>query len=148
LVKNKKVADLCCGTGYGTRLLSEAAEFVTGYDYSKDAILLNKYRNLPNTDFKHQDVEKLGKIDAEVITCMQGLEHLDNPKRLIQQNLDKTWIFALPNDQNDSNEYHHHRITEDVIIDWWGDSVLIKRFNDEGQWTNEDFTNYWGIYKP
>ena len=149
LVKGRLVVDLCCGTGYGTRLLSEAAHTVIGYDYSKDAIDYSKKRVLPNTDFIHQDVEKLDEIKADVITCMQGLEHLDDPKALIQKNLDKDWIFALPNDQDDTNHYHHHKITPDVIRDWWGDNVLIKYFNGEGQWVKPDqhYTNYWGYYR-
>lgn len=150
LVKDRMVVDLCCGTGYGTRLLSEAANYVTGYDYSKDAIKYNQERLLPNTEFIHKDVEKLGKINADVITCMQGLEHLDNPKELIQQNLDKEWIFALPNDQDDSNEHHHHKITPALIQDWFGDKVIIRVFDDNGQWLGFDshYTNYWGYYRP
>lgn len=150
IVKGRSVVDLCCGTGYGTRLLSEAAHTVVGYDYSKDAIKYCNQRKLPNTQFELADVEKIKDIQADVITCMQGLEHLDNPKELIRRNLDKEWIFALPNDQNDSNEWHHHRITPDVIRDWWGDNALIKYFDGDGQWVepSEHYTNFWGYYRP
>jgi trans-aconitate methyltransferase len=150
IVKERLVVDLCCGTGYGTRLLSESAHTVIGYDYSEDAINYNNKRKLPNTEFHKCNVEELDDIRADIITCMQGLEHLDDPKALIQRNLHREWIFALPNDQNDSNEYHHHRITPDVIRDWWGDNVLIKYFNGEGQWVrpNEYYTNFWGYYQP
>lgn len=148
LVKGRRVVDLCSGTGYGSRLLSEAAHSVLGYDYSPAAIEYSNVRKLPNTTFVQTDVESLGAIEADVITCMQGLEHLDNPKELIQANLDKEWIFALPNDQDDTNDWHHHKITREVIRDWFGDNVLIKTFDDTGQWTEENFTNYWGYYRP
>lgn len=151
IVRNKKVVDLCCGTGYGTRLLSEAATEVLGYDYSKEAIAYNNTRKLDNVTYKLADVEKLSKIDAEVITCMQGLEHLDDPKALIQQNLDKTWVFALPNDENDSNEHHHHRITYEMIQDWFNGRALVDYFDDDGNFSRqkpEHYTNYFGIYRP
>lgn len=149
LVKGKMVADLCCGTGYGTRLLSEAADTVIGYDYSKDAIDYCNSRKLPNTRYHQADVERLNHISTDVITCMQGLEHLDDPKDVIRKNLDKEWIFALPYDRDDTNLHHHHKITPDTIRDWFGESVTIRYFID-GQWVgpNDYYTNFWGHYKP
>lgn len=150
LVRGRTVADLCCGTGYGTRLLSESAISVIGFDYSKDAIDYNNGRKLPNTEFILADVETLDIPDVEVITCMQGLEHLDDPKALIQKNLDKMWVFALPNDQDDTNEHHHHKIDVSTIQDWFGDNVSIRLFDDSGQWIDfgQAFTNYFGVYRP
>lgn len=150
LVKGKVVADLCCGTGYGTRLLSEAAERVSGFDYSLDALDYCESRKLPNTKYFLANVEDIDKFDTpEVITCMQGLEHLDDPKALIQKHLDKEWIFALPYDRDDTNPHHHHKITPETIKDWFGESVTIRYFID-GQWVgpNDYYTNFWGYYKP
>jgi ubiquinone/menaquinone biosynthesis C-methylase UbiE len=150
LVKNKVVVDLCCGTGYGTRLLSEAAKFVTGYDYSADAITYNNTRLLPNTEFILADVEELGALRCDVITCMQGLEHLEDPQKLIDANKDKVWAFALPNDQDDTNEFHHHKITEALILQWFG-SVRLSYFDDSGTISSNRpnyFTNYFGVYRP
>jgi 2-polyprenyl-3-methyl-5-hydroxy-6-metoxy-1,4-benzoquinol methylase len=112
MVRQRIVADLCCGTGYGTRLLSESAKFVTGYDYSKEAIEYNQTRLLPNVKFVFADVEVERELDVEVITCMQGLEHLEDPRALIHKHLDKVWIVALPHDHNLNNEHHHHLIDE------------------------------------
>ena len=151
LVAQRNVVDLCCGTGYGTRLLSEAANFVTGYDYSADAIKYNKTRPLPNTNFIKKDVEKIKGLPGTVITCMQGLEHLDDPKSLILRFPDRMWIVALPNDKNDSNEHHHHRITEAMIYDWFGERAIIRYFDDRGNFYHqkpEDYTNYFVIYRP
>ena len=150
IVRGRKTADLCCGTGYGTRLLSEAAIEVVGYDYSKDAIGYCLTRPLDNVNYVLADVEALGAIDAEVITCMQGLEHLKNPKELIKQNLDKVWVFALPNDQTDSNIHHHHRITDELIQDWFNGRAMVDYFDDEGNYYREKpdyFTNFFGVYR-
>ena len=151
LVRGQRVADLCCGTGYGTRLLSEAAEFVTGFDYSRVAINYNKKRVLSNTKFLHKDVEKIKTLEERVVTCMQGLEHLDDPKALIQRFIDRTWIVALPNDQDDSNEHHHHKITDEMIQDWFNGRAMIDYFDDDGNYFRskpEYFTNYFVIYRP
>jgi len=153
-VVGKKVVDLCCGTGYGTRLLSEAAISVIGVDYSKTAITYNESRPLSNVKYAHADVEDFGKdaIDADVITCMQGLEHLEDPKTLIKNNLDKMWIIAVPNDKDETNEFHHHQIDEAMIKDWFGDrSIDLQYFNDAGQFSHAPdiwYTNFFVIYRP
>lgn len=151
MVRQLRVADLCCGTGYGTRLLSEAARFVTGYDYSKTAIAYNRTRKLPNVKYRYSDVEKIKKLDVDVITCMQGLEHLDNPKALIQRFKDRQWAVALPNDGDDSNEHHHHKIDEKMIQDWFNNRAMIDYFDDMGRYERqrfEGFTNYFVRYRP
>lgn len=150
LVAGRTVADLCCGTGYGTRLLSEAAQFVTGYDYSSEAITYNQTRLLPNTKFMLADVEKLTTLDVQIITCMQGLEHLDSPKDVINRFLDKTWIVALPNDTGEHNPHHHHKITKNLIHDWFGNDILLRYFDDRGTFYSskpEVFSNYFIVYK-
>ena len=149
MVKRKNVIDLCCGTGYGTRLLSESARAVLGLDYSEIAIDYCNSRALPNVDYNCADIEKYN-FDGDIITCMQGLEHLDNPKALIAKNLDKPWIFALPYDRNDTNEHHHHRITPDLIQDWFSNKASIRYFDDSAQFVESiDFcTNFFGVYHP
>ena len=151
MVQEKSVIDLCCGTGYGTRLLSEAAYKVVGYDYSKDAINYNNSRPLPNVVYELKDVEKLSKLEADVITCMQGLEHLDDPKKLIWKHLEKMWIVALPNDGDDSNEFHHHKITDEMIQSWFDGKARISYFDDNGNMSTsrpDYFTNYFVVYRP
>lgn len=142
-VQNRKVADLCCGTGYGTKLLNEVGHAV-GYDTDKEAIAYAKRDG--RTTFYLQDVETADLSEYDVITCMQGLEHLDDPKALINKYKDKIWIFSLPFDQNDSNPYHHHRITTEVIHDWFGD-CKVNYYDDCGNWTDKDgyYTNFFGV---
>lgn len=150
-VRGRKVIDLCCGTGHGTRLLSEAAKSVIGLDYSETAIEYCESRELPNVDYFCVDVEKHDFEGSDVITCMQGLEHLEDPKALIQKHLDKMWIFALPNDTDLSNKHHHHKITMAVIQDWFNGKAMVDYFDDDGKFSKSEpewFTNYFGIYRP
>lgn len=151
MVRQRTVVDLCCGTGYGTRLLSESATSVLGIDYSPDAIKYNNTRKLDNVEYKLADVETIKELDCDVITCMQGLEHLDNPKELISRFIDRVWIVALPYDKNDDNEHHHHRIDEKMIQDWFNGKAMIDYFDDMGRYENtrfEDFTNFFVRYRP
>lgn len=150
-VQGKKVLDICCGTGYGTKLIAEAAKHVIGIDYSNTAIAYALRSKPDNCVFLCKDAESdlpLKSYNPDVITCMQGLEHLDNPKALIEKYKDKTWIFALPNGGEDI-ENHHYNITEELIRDWFGQDVKIKYFNDlcymfddTSQW----YTNFIGVY--
>lgn len=149
-VVGKKVTDLCCGTGYGTRMLSEAAENVLGIDYSESAIAYNNTRPMPNVVYGLLDIENMGRLNTEIITCMQGLEHLDNPKQLIQDNLDKTWIIAVPNDGDDTNIHHHHKINENMIYDWFNGDVSIEYFDDFGNFSStppEWYTNFYCVHE-
>lgn len=150
-VKGKRVVDLCCGTGQGTRLLSTEAKSVVGYDYSETAIKRCLEDRPKNTIFMIQDVEDedLDLSPYQVITCMQGLEHLNNPKKLIEKYKDKVWIFALPNEDGAPLIVHHKvKVTDELIKDWFGNKVKVRHFDDGGGWEPDNFTNFFGVYKP
>lgn len=145
-VQNKRVLEIGCGIGYGTKLLAEAAEHIVGVDYSQTAIDYALRWKPNNCEFlcKDADVDlPLKSFGPDVVVAMQALEHLDDPKRLIQIYHDCTWIFALPNG-GESIEHHHYKIDESLIRDWFGDVELIT-FNDWGVIGAKDFTNYFGV---
>mgnify|MGYP003110087123 CR=1 FL=1 len=78
--ENKVVLDIGCGEGIlPAMIVSAGAEYVTGVDYSKEAIAnaVSKF-NFPNLLFVSDDYKNIrGKFD---IVTMQGvLEHLDEP---------------------------------------------------------------------
>lgn len=78
----KRVLDAACGTGYGTRILSQAqALSVTGVDISKEAIdAASRDFPGPNVDFVHADVMSLtGSYD--LIVSIETIEHLPDPPR-------------------------------------------------------------------
>lgn len=76
-VKNKKVLDFGCGSGYGTELLSENAESIIGVDISKEAVnYAKKNYILPNLDFK--TISELTDEKFDVITSFQVIEHVPN----------------------------------------------------------------------
>lgn len=148
-VQNKKVLELACGTGYGTKLLAEAAEHIIGIDYSKTAIDYALKWKPDNCEFLCKDAETdlpLRSYQPDVIVAMQALEHFDNPKKIIDLYKDCLWIFALPN--GGEGVEHHHSINEHLIQTWFGGLARFQYFNDRGYLsdTPDDFTNFWGIY--
>jgi len=128
-VKDKDVLDIACGTGYGMYLMSYWANTVSGYDYKEEAINeAKKYnfrcpsclevRNLEDT-IKY-DNDKTDKFD--LITCFETLEHLENPKNLldsVKKHLrPKGWfVFSVPNKTNlkDGNPWHKKAYNRDTI---------------------------------
>lgn len=79
LAKDKKVLDLGCNTGYGSKILYKEAQKVVGVDVSKEAIAIAKkeYANL-DIDFHLIDGKKLPFDDDEfdlIISC-QVIEHI------------------------------------------------------------------------
>lgn len=117
----KSVVDICCGTGYGTKLLAEAAKVVMGLDYSVIAIQHAIDKGAPyNTSFVVSDVEQENLPKADVYTCFQGLEHLEDPKLIAEQvyAVKGTCIFAVPKGGLD-NPFHHHNVTEELIKSWF-----------------------------
>jgi len=81
-----RVLDVCCGVGYGSLLLAAAgAVSVEGLDISEDAIHEARKRTLPNLRFRIGDACQPYGAEYELITCFEGIEHVGEPKRLLQQ---------------------------------------------------------------
>ncbi len=69
----KSVADMACGTGYGSQLLRAVANSVDGYD--KESLCGNQVINL--------DQESWTKA-YDVIVSFETIEHLENPEFFLQ----------------------------------------------------------------
>lgn len=103
-VENKKVLDVACGIGYGTKILSEKANFVVGWDYSKEAIMLAKqYYQTHNCSFAIVDAEKeLPKDNKfDTIVSFETIEHLSNGEHFLNKLIkilvkDGTLVISTP----------------------------------------------------
>ena len=73
------VLDLCCGRGWGTRLLAEYANHITAFDYEPDVVTESKsYWQVENVNWQvgnALDTSFLGDKRFDVATCMEAIEH-------------------------------------------------------------------------
>ncbi len=80
-----RVADLACGEGYGSALLSRQAGEVIGVDANPEAFehAGTRYRR-PNLSFRRALVEEFDeRVDAVVF--LQTIEHIHEPDRLLER---------------------------------------------------------------
>lgn len=89
-IQNKKVLDIACGTGYGSKMMVEnGAREVVGADVSATAISeANKLRfGRSNLSFKQSNATKLLFQDDsfETVVSFETIEHIENYQKFIQE---------------------------------------------------------------
>lgn len=95
-VKEKKVLDIACGTGYGSAKLAGVASSVIGVDISKESIAYAiEHYSGPKVSFLERSATDSDLFSAEtfdVIVSFETIEHLDVvQRRLFLLNLHK-WL--------------------------------------------------------
>ncbi len=101
----KRILDIACGVGYGSKILIEAgASSVLGCDISEDNIEYanSKYKS-PNLEFRVKDATKPlleGKFD--LIVSFETIEHIDDFKTILNNfseslRADGNLIISSPN---------------------------------------------------
>lgn len=85
------VLDVPCGDGYGSALLASSASKVYGVDIDRNTIetARGKY-GYPNVEFVVGDMMQMDLPRADVIVCLDGLEHISPGDKLIQR-----FVYAL-----------------------------------------------------
>jgi len=106
-VKGKKVMDIACGTGYGTRILLEEgyADKCIGVDIDKKAVLYAKKKhNVSGSDFICSSAENvpMNSEFADVIVSFETIEHVYGENLLIDEfyrllKKDGLFIVSTPN---------------------------------------------------
>lgn len=126
IANGKSVLDIGCGNGYGSNILALAkASFVCGIDASQSSI--EKARNtFRQSNLKFEQFEVSPKSEAQLglfdlITCIETLEHVENPSYLLQfiaRNLMEGGLafITIPNDyyfyeESESNPFHLNKWT-------------------------------------
>jgi SAM-dependent methyltransferase len=87
-MKDKKVIDIGCGSGYGTSMLATVATKVVGVDISEEAVQSAKDNySSAKIEFSVGDVSRLqfgdGEFDAGV--CFEVIEHIEKPEILLRE---------------------------------------------------------------
>lgn len=89
-LKDKQVVDLGCGGGILTEALAKAGARVSGVDLNKEALAqaqIHAEKNHLSIIYHHQPIETFARQNTgkfDVITCMEMLEHVPNPERIIE----------------------------------------------------------------
>lgn len=145
LLEGARVLDLCCGTGYGSRLLADRAGSVHGVDIAPDAV--ESARESLGADgrdgitFEQADalayVRSLGTERFDAVVCFEGIEHVPEPDALLDELArlaagGTRLIVSFPNSRgfDEENEFH---VTdygyEDVLAaaDRLGDALLVEQ---------------------
>jgi 2-polyprenyl-3-methyl-5-hydroxy-6-metoxy-1,4-benzoquinol methylase len=121
LCAGRRVLDLCCGTGYGARILAREAAEVHGVDVSQEAIA-TAGRELSEDErgrvtFEAGDALAYlrampsGRFDA--VVCFEGLEHVSDPEAVLGElarlaDTGTSLIISFPNSRGfeEDNEFH------------------------------------------
>lgn len=143
----KRVLDLCCGTGYGSQILSRSASSVLGVDVDEEAVAVaDDAFASESVAFERADAydlleQPLGeRFDA--IVLLEGIEHLADPERALEQlrrhaDGGLTVVVSLPNSLTFGERNPHHVTDYDfetamAAIARFGDPTVLFQFHAEG----------------
>lgn len=162
LVEGKQVADIACGTGYGTILLAKAgARSVHGMDISDEAVAFSQENcNIPNAFYLVANAQNLTAIsdgEFDFVVSFETIEHL--PK--VESYLDEimrilrpggTFLVSTPDRRiasvlhcflgHPQNPYHICEYTERELLD-----LLSTRFQIEACY-GQGFVPRWLVFWP
>jgi 2-polyprenyl-3-methyl-5-hydroxy-6-metoxy-1,4-benzoquinol methylase len=125
IIKGKVVLDIASGSGYGTKILAEHAEFVYGVDVDEPAVEYAKNNfSAPNITYKVGDGEKipLDNASVDVVITFETIEHVKDYKKFVKEirrvlKPDGIAIVSTPNELEftDGNHYHLHEFEYDEL---------------------------------
>ena len=112
--------DMPCGLGYGTSILRRSGIDVTGIDISGKAI---KYAKdfYPGKYIRANAEEAFACSPVDCVVSFEGIEHVDDPKKLIQ-NIHKLsnryMLLSWPDNWGENTSrggFHKHNINLDIV---------------------------------
>lgn len=152
-IQGKKILDLGCGTGYGSKeLIKLGAGEVTGIDISREAIkfAISNFQTksdarIHKLTFQVGDVTRLPFLNNsfDVIISFEVIEHIQNYLIYLQEAFRVLrdggyFIFSTPNRlqyRHSTSHFHFKEFTTDELID------LFKQFKQKVVVYGQRFTN-------
>ncbi len=142
-VAGKRVLDVACGEGYGSKLLkSWGAESVVGVDISESALqVANSKFAEEGITFLHHSAEELPfeSNSFDVVVSFETIEHLEHPEKFLEEisrvvKFNGTVLISCPNDsyyekneQDYSNPFHKRQYT------WFEFKEIAEKFLGAGE---------------
>lgn len=133
--KVKIVFDVACGDGYGTKMLADVAKQIYGFDVSEKFLDVARTRYAANNityihvDLDTTPVTSLALPQPDVIVSFETIEHMNDPKRLLQIFFDVLpyngyLLISTPNAKMEPkkhgksrNIYHKHIFEKDQFLE-------------------------------
>jgi len=127
IVTGKVVLDIASGSGYGTQLLGETAQYVYGVDVNERSVTYaqaNYARD--NVEYKVGDGEKIPLPDnsVDVVITLETIEHIEDYKKFLDEvdrvlRPDGLAIVSTPNDLEfaEGNHFHLHEFQYQELKD-------------------------------
>ena len=126
----KKVLDVACADGYGTKILSQRVANVDGIDRNEEYLRVARTKyNSNNINYKCIDVDKKTITDTyDGIVCFETLEHVIYPEKLLKKiynslNEGGLLLISVPNDKfeiiidgKNKDTYHLHIFSYNDLI--------------------------------
>jgi len=126
-----RVADLACGTGYGSFILAKAGHTVIAVDAEPEAIAYAQehyaHRNIRHSCARAEDLDLSEKLDA--VVSFETIEHIESPLPVLLKcrDLAPLLIASVPNEAvfpfGPSVKFHHrhyHRHEFKALIETAG----------------------------
>lgn len=117
-----KVIDVACGCGYGTYLISKNPDVkkIIGFDIDQKAIeFADKNFINENLLYSVKKIEEIN-IQADVLTCIETIEHLKNPEilnKMAERCEIKTLFISYPSKKTTHyNKFHYHDFVDNDIL--------------------------------
>lgn len=123
-VRGKRVADLGCGAGYGSFILSMAVNDVVGVDIDETAVAWASDQ-FPQVRYEVGDITR-SVPDADVYVCFEVLEHLNDPTAVFPLLRGRKLIWSMP--INDASRFHVRPYSYDEIVSMFpkGTSIFLQ----------------------
>jgi 2-polyprenyl-3-methyl-5-hydroxy-6-metoxy-1,4-benzoquinol methylase len=124
-VKGKRVLDIACGTGYGSRMLHLAgASTVVGVDICPETVqYARKHYSEANVEFVCADAEQFEWPDLfDVVVCFETIEHVPHPDKLLDclRSLlvaEGDLLLSVPlGETRHIDPYHLHAFTQEDVF--------------------------------
>lgn len=114
IVSSGDILDIACGTGYGTLMLADICQTITGVDISPEAISFarKRYQKKNNIRFLVGDL-MANQISADCLVSFETVEHLEDDLRLVLAKLvshcRQKMILSVPYQEMPGHNRHHRK---------------------------------------